>query len=213
MDTKIVIFNGEEYRRSPKSKYYFKYTTRNSERKGARQLHRAVWEYYNGEIPKGYHIHHIDGDIDNNDISNLECISASEHLSMHAKKNRENAEFRKANKEQLLSVNNRAKEWHASEEGRKWHQEHAAESILKSTIHDKEKVCEYCGKRYMGITRQRFCSVSCQQKARTKRINKFGDLIRICDFCGKEYEAKASRQRFCCSSCKQKYQYRKKKDT
>ena len=212
MDTKITFFNGEEYRRSPKSKYYFKHTTRNSERKGARQLHRAVWEFYNGEIPKGYHIHHIDGDIDNNDISNLECISASEHLSMHAKRNMSDPKYRRANKEQLTSVNERAKEWHSSEEGRNWHKEHAAESILKGAVHDKEKVCEFCGKNYLGTTRQRFCSVSCQQKARTARINKFGDRIRICDFCGKGYEAKAAKQRFCCSSCKQKYQRRKSKE-
>ena len=86
MENKVVVFNGETYVRNPKSRYYFKHTTRNCERKNAKQLHRAVWEYYNGTIPEGYHIHHIDGNIDNNDISNLECVQAWEHLSCHAKK-------------------------------------------------------------------------------------------------------------------------------
>ena len=32
-------------------------------------LHRMVWTCYNGEIPDGYDIHHIDFDKNNNDIS------------------------------------------------------------------------------------------------------------------------------------------------
>jgi len=36
-----------------------------------------------GEIPKGFEIHHIDGDKDNNNISNLEILSASEHQKKH----------------------------------------------------------------------------------------------------------------------------------
>ena len=205
METKIVIFNGEEYRRSPKSKYYFKYTTRNCERRNAKQLHRAVWEYHNGEIPKGYHIHHIDGNIDNNDISNLECIPAREHLSMHAKKNMENEEYRERNRQQLEEARELANEWHRSEQGREWHREHAKRSILKGCAHDKEKVCEYCGKEFLGTAIQKYCSVTCQRKARTKRINKFGDHIRICECCGEEYEAKKYNQRFCSSKCKQRF--------
>ena len=43
------------------------------QRKG-RRLHRAVWEHHNGKIPNGYHVHHKDGDRNNNDISNLELL-------------------------------------------------------------------------------------------------------------------------------------------
>lgn len=42
-------------------------------------LHRRIWEQKNGPIPEGFHIHHIDGNKENNDISNLECISKGEH--------------------------------------------------------------------------------------------------------------------------------------
>ena len=87
MEEKIVEFNGKIYKRNPKSKYYFEYSTTNKGRIGRPQLHRAVWEYYNGKIPKGYQIHHKDHNIDNNDISNLECLSSREHLSKHAKEN------------------------------------------------------------------------------------------------------------------------------
>ena len=43
-------------------------------------LHRLVWEDHFGEIPNDFHIHHIDGDKTNNEVSNLEMISAHEHI-------------------------------------------------------------------------------------------------------------------------------------
>jgi len=45
--------------------------------------YRKIWRDSNGEIPSGYHIHHIDGNPYNNDISNLQCISPEEHADIH----------------------------------------------------------------------------------------------------------------------------------
>lgn len=45
--------------------------------------YRKIWETYNGSIPDGYEIHHIDGDRQNNDISNLICLSLKEHYEVH----------------------------------------------------------------------------------------------------------------------------------
>ena len=45
--------------------------------------HRRIWEKHWGAIPDGHHIHHIDGDKHNNDISNLLCVSALEHMMIH----------------------------------------------------------------------------------------------------------------------------------
>ncbi len=42
-------------------------------------IHRDVYEYYFGEIPDGYDVHHKDGDRSNNDIGNLEIYTKSEH--------------------------------------------------------------------------------------------------------------------------------------
>lgn len=50
---------------------------------GDRQLmHRYVWEKYNGKIPPNHDIHHIDHDKGNNDISNLELYTKSEHARL-----------------------------------------------------------------------------------------------------------------------------------
>jgi hypothetical protein len=51
-------------------------------------VYRKIWEQYYGEIPKdengkSYDIHHIDGNRNNNDISNLKAVSIKEHYEIH----------------------------------------------------------------------------------------------------------------------------------
>lgn len=43
-------------------------------------IHRLVWQYFNGPIPKGLQINHIDGNKLNNKLSNLELISQEQNL-------------------------------------------------------------------------------------------------------------------------------------
>jgi hypothetical protein len=45
--------------------------------------YREIWRRANGPIPRGYEIHHIDGDRSNNDLSNLLCLSLQEHYDLH----------------------------------------------------------------------------------------------------------------------------------
>jgi len=52
--------------------------------------YRKIWEDSNGPIPKdeqgrSYEIHHIDGNRNNNDLSNLMCVSIEEHYMIHRK--------------------------------------------------------------------------------------------------------------------------------
>jgi len=47
--------------------------------------YRKIYENNKGKIPKGYEIHHIDGNRNNNDISNLISISIQEHYDIHKK--------------------------------------------------------------------------------------------------------------------------------
>lgn len=48
-------------------------------------IHRHVWEEANGPIPDGWHVHHIDHDPLNNDLSNLVAMPAEEHRAHHAR--------------------------------------------------------------------------------------------------------------------------------
>jgi hypothetical protein len=50
--------------------------------------YRKIYEEHHGEIPidsqgRSYDIHHIDGDYNNNDISNLIAVSIEEHYKIH----------------------------------------------------------------------------------------------------------------------------------
>jgi hypothetical protein len=42
-----------------------------------------VWNQHRGEIPKGYVLHHDDGDALNDSIENLKLLTRAEHLKAH----------------------------------------------------------------------------------------------------------------------------------
>jgi hypothetical protein len=64
------------------SKGYYHITSR-KEGYPFKKLHRLIYEAYYGQIPDGYHVHHIDGNKLNNRIDNLQLLSKSEHSSLH----------------------------------------------------------------------------------------------------------------------------------
>lgn len=50
-------------------------------------VHRMVWESFNGPIPAGYEINHIDGNTHNNSLSNLELVTHKENCQKANHKN------------------------------------------------------------------------------------------------------------------------------
>ena len=55
------------------------------------RIHRACWEAYHGSIPAGHAVHHIDGDVQNNEIENLVCMPHGEHTRQHRRRSIANA--------------------------------------------------------------------------------------------------------------------------
>jgi hypothetical protein len=53
------------------------------------KVHRVIWSLFNGEIPKGFIVDHLDGDSKNNLISNLALKTIAEN-SRNCKKNTKN---------------------------------------------------------------------------------------------------------------------------
>lgn len=152
----LVLFNGRKYYRC-KSQRYFSTAYDYKNRKGGRRLHRDVWEFYSGKkIPKGYHVHHKDGNWLNNDFENLVCLSPKEYYQQHLD------EIRKVwERPDMQEARNRGrekcKEWHHSEEAKKWHSKHQKEYIKKILISVE---CEECGKTFNTFNdkrRQRKC--------------------------------------------------------
>lgn len=125
------------------------------QRKGVR-LHRAVWEKHNGEIPKGYHVHHKDENRKNNEIENLELLPAGEHMSVHMSKE----ERREESRRHIEIAREAANKWHGSKAGREWHSKHGAD-IWKDKPYYTQ-VCDWCGEEYqtrdiVHKTGQHFC--------------------------------------------------------
>lgn len=153
-------FNGKEYTLYKGERYFSR---------GTKYLHRVVWEHYNGVIPKLYQIHHIDGNPHNNDISNLQLLHYQEHASYESKR-RWSENYDEMYKKFTLKGQEMAKDWHKSEEGRKWHSEQAKNSYEKREF--RTLVCEVCGKEYQtkhtGITK--YCHPNCKAKALRLRV-------------------------------------------
>ena len=74
-DDEIIFFKDRKYR------WDGRYYKAGRWRKTCLYLHRSVYEHFYGNIQDGHHVHHIDENTRNNDISNLQSIEKSEHLS------------------------------------------------------------------------------------------------------------------------------------
>lgn len=167
--------------------------------RGSKSLHRYVWEKHNGPIPKGYVIHHIDGNCQNNDISNLECITSEAH----------NGDRHKPTGERLQQLRDNIKynalpkavEWHKSEQAKEFHRRIA--KMAWDNFEPTVKKCIVCGTPFSDNSRQqtgKFCSGACSQKH--KRMTK---ITKKCELCGKEFQTgKYSKAKYCSRSCRAK---------
>ena len=118
-----------------------------------------------------------------------------------------NKEYRERNKKILESVNEKAKEWHRSLDGIKWHSKHAKESFKKRK---KNKfICGICGKVYYAYNfgKNNTCSKNCHNiRSRKKYREK-----RICIICNKEYDIyKFDKADTCSRSCGAKKRWQNK---
>jgi hypothetical protein len=163
-----------------------------------RRLHRMVWIFHHGLPPAGYHVHHIDGDAANNDVDNLRLLPSFEHLSTHNKPRHE------YHMRHIKLMQDLAKKWHVSPEGRSWHGEHAKEAWAKRGLQTYN--CAKCGiafetRHRYGEDQNTFCSNKC--KAQYRRDSGADNVTRVCEVCGREFLAnKYAKVRFCSEECR-----------
>ena len=136
-------------------------------------MHRYVYELEYGEIKEGETIHHIDRNKENNQISNLVKMTISEHCKLHGKLNKENEELQERLRENIKKASEKAKEWHRSEEGRRWHVQHGKNVAAKQKENKIKKICLICGKEYETLYYKRnhskYCHLNCRAKATRMR--------------------------------------------
>lgn len=191
---KQVSYHGLVFTRDDISGYYLNSTN-------MLRLHRYVWEENNTRIPEGYHVHHLNGDKNDNTVANLRLITESEHLSVHG---HALTEKQKAylHSEKAYAVK-KATEWHKSEEGRAWHRQHVKEQWHKWHTKHFKNVCEVCGKEFYATRQARLCSNACKTKSR--RLKGLDMETRICVICRNEFTCnKYSKSEVCSLPCRGK---------
>ncbi len=148
------LFNGRKYRLYPTEKYFKCHRW---------YMHQDVWKFHNGTIPKGFHVHHKDGNRWNNELSNLELKEANKHLSEHVKKRfAENPEFVKQFYAKGIEA---AKQWHKSPEGIEWHRKHAEKCKFGQKRDWGVANCLQCGKEFnKNTSHAKFCHPNCKAK-------------------------------------------------
>jgi len=143
MDTRhkpiSVEFEGVTYQLS--GRYY---VAPPSKRKDHCNLHRAVWSFFNGPIPDGYHVHHKNHNSFDNRIENLEIFtSPGIHLQHHRPDLKEkqriaykgkhfslHTEFKKGMKPWNLGTKGKIKSWNKGKTG--VYSQEALEKMSKS---------------------------------------------------------------------------------
>lgn len=206
MQDEYTVALGSKWRRYPESanRTDREYFVRSRSGRGAEYLHRAVWEHYRGAIPPGHHIHHVDGNCQNNDISNLECLTPKEHAARHPT-NWEGMH------EHLDRIRPLTKVWHASPEGIEKHREIGG--LAYQNFEPMDKPCKQCGNiftpRKIGSL-DKFCSNAC--KSAWRRASGVDDVERECLQCKKKFmRNKYAKAETCSRSCANRLRHQRKK--
>lgn len=162
------------------------------------RAHVWVWSCERFQVPKGMHVHHLDENKSNNSIENLALIAADDHARLHMTE-----EKREWSRHWVAVIRPMTKEWHSSEEGRKWHRQHAIRYNFGNGP-EFDYHCQQCNKPYKSKLkakgRTRFCSNACKSSCR--RDSGVDDIEMKCENCDITFKRnKYAKSRFCSKSC------------
>lgn len=79
-DGRIFNMSKKIEMRQEKTGDYYRITTQYNLKGKHFLVHRMIWEAFNGEIPDGYDIDHLDGNPSNNALDNLEMVTHQENI-------------------------------------------------------------------------------------------------------------------------------------
>ena len=144
------------------------------------RLHRKVWMSVNGPIPKGHHVHHVDGNRAHNALSNLELKEGREHSRLHMM----TPERREQSRVHVKKAIAAAPAWHRSEAGRLWHLEHAkalgaATKKKWMAVQAIQHLCYWCLNEFPAKAGSYFRKAVCRTQAHkhgitVSELKKFG---------------------------------------
>lgn len=171
-EKETIMYKGKNYTRYPESpkKHLREYYWHHGKWKEPPvSLHVQIWKDTYGDIPNGYVIHHIDGNPDNNNIDNLECVSQKEHMAKHYSDKEWSGAIRIALSEGQLR-----------------------RPMLKY-------VCKNCNKEFESRRSHNvlFCSDKCGQQWRTKNGTSKSSYEKVCKKCQKRFKTTKWHRKLC----------------
>lgn len=160
--------------------------------------HRIIWEQDIGPIPPGHDIHHKDGNTFNNLLENLECLTKSDHIRLHANDNREKrSACMKSNSEKVHA-------WLKTRKGKKF----LSDKFKKQweEMEFKTFTCEHCKKEFQTKHNRhvKFCGDNCVMAAR--RITGIDNEERACIICSNPFVVnRYQKTKTCSKACRAAY--------
>ena len=177
IDERHVKFDGRVYRKNGKTDYWVT----------SYSLHRDIWRFFFGEIPKGYDIHHSDLNHSNNDITNFELLTKAEHQKIHF------------NQLKTFKCRVCGREFEATRHYPYRFCSKVCAGLANRKITRETITCPICGKIFTAkaCAHRKYCSLKCYREAHSK-----GSEIKTCPVCGKEFKAKISaHSKYCSREC------------
>ncbi len=176
---------------------------------GKKTLHREIWKEKNGDIPKGKHIHHKDGNPLNNSIDNLECLTHKEHMLAHSIL---------AKNDPSKDIFKTRKEWQKSPDGLAHHRKIGKENWLKRKKF--LRICNRCKKEEWFFTltgsnpRCKTCrSINPIKKIAAIKSPKFIPFLVRCTVCNLQiFQSTKKIRLFCSKNCKTAHRFHSKID-
>lgn len=161
IDDNHCKFNGLTYYKDERTGRYF----------SRMSLSRVVWTYFNGEIPEGYEIHHVDENKSNDDITNLQMMTKSEHWKIHGK-NFGKVKTKKTAKFICIAC---GKEYESTNTGNNRYCSKKCRESYRRNMYQATFTCIFCGKefsayKYSKSRVRKFCSQKCAHEyAKTRK--------------------------------------------
>lgn len=204
IDDEHQEFLGKIYIKRPRGGHYFC---------GSHSIHRDVWCWYYGEIPKDYVIHHIDGNKSNNNLANLQLMSNAAHTALHfSRKTLAVCEI--CGRTFLTSQNKPRTTCSAKCYDKKRYNAGLSKNPNRAF---EQRVCAICGKKFTvrKDAATKTCSQHCTNQLHRQTLNNqglFRTVTRICAICGKEYIVRSdSKGKTCSASCATKLRIQNRK--
>ncbi len=202
-----IKYRGKGYKLQKNGRYYASHNPKAE----YRLLHRQIWADAHGRIPEGKHIHHIDGNPLNNNISNLELADPVEHRRQHMVARLKDPEYAKKHKKAFDEARQRNIIWQQTAEGK----EERRKSTLNAWVarkKDKECECSVCRKTFFSWDKNtKYCSKSC--RARSFREDPANQVTLACPVCGSSFtQYRHARAKTCSCKCGSILNHRNRKD-